>query len=306
MESGLLFANRSYEEMAKDVAAKGGFEPGRLVTRTFPDGEVYHRVATPVRGRDVALIAGTVSDRDTLEALDLAFALVEQGARSLSIAIPFFGYATMERSWSPGDAVKAVSRARLWSAVPIAPEGNRILILEPHTSGLPFYFGSESRVAALDGLPLMLKMLGRFSGEEIVLCSPDTGRIKWVDDLASRSRKPSAFLLKRRTDEGQVYSLGLLGSVRGRKVVFCDDMIRSGETLLLAGKACLQAGATSLAAAVIHGAFTHDALRKLETDGRFSAILCTDSHAGCRARGSDKLHVEPCSELIAEALRARA
>jgi ribose-phosphate pyrophosphokinase len=305
MESGLLFANRSYEGMAKDVAAKGGFEPGRLITRIFPDGELYHRIATPVRGRDVALIAGTVSDQDTLEALDLAFALVEQGARSLAIAIPFFGYATMERSWSPGDAVKAVSRARLWSAIPVAPEGNRILILEPHTPGLPFYFGSENRVAALEGFPLMLKMLERFSGEEIVLCSPDTGRIKWVDDLASRARKPSAFLLKRRTDEGLVYSLGLLGSVHGRKVVFCDDMIRSGETLLLAGRACLQAGASSLAAVVIHGAFTKDALRKLETEGRFSAILCTDSHAGCRRRDSDRLHVESCADLIAGALGSR-
>ncbi len=302
MGEDLLFTTRSYARLGNDVAAQGAFETGQSSLQIFPDGELYQRVVTPVHGRDVALIAGTGTDADTLEAFDLAFALIEQGARSLTLAIPFFGYATMERAWRNGDAVKAVSRARLWSSLPVAPMGNRILILEPHTPGLPFYFGRNAVVSAISGIPLMLKMLERFPKEESVLCSPDVGRIKWVDELALLLGWPSAFVVKRRNEEGAVEAMGLIGSVRGKRVVLCDDMIRTGKTLLRAAEACLQAGAASLAAIAIHGAFTKEAISELDASGLFATIGCTDSHPNSFRMETDRLHVESSAELLAEAL----
>jgi ribose-phosphate pyrophosphokinase len=308
VENKLLFATRRYAGLGRDVAALGAFETGQVEVEAWKDGEIYQRVETPARGRDVVLIAGTDSETNTLETFDLAFALVEQGARSLTLAVPFFGYSTMERAWMSGDAVTAKSRARVWSSLPRAPLGNRILILEPHTQGLPHYFGDGPLVSGIDASPLMLEMLAGFAAEGSVLCSPDTGRIKWVDALALQSGRGSAFVLKRRGADGSVAALGLTGAVKDRAVVLCDDMIRTGGTLVNAARACLEAGASGVAAAAIHGAFTPGTHDMLASSGLFTSLICTDSHPnaydphGSKGREPAWLQVKSCAALLAAAL----
>ena len=66
-----------------------------------------------------------------------------EGARRLTIVCPFFGYATMERAVLPGEVVTAKNRARLLSGVPRSPMGNRILLLDLHSDGIPHYFGDD-------------------------------------------------------------------------------------------------------------------------------------------------------------------
>lgn len=300
--SPVVFSTRSYSALGSKVAQARGATLGEVEVHVFPDGEIRQVVKTGVQGRDVALIAGTGTETDTLEAFDLACALVEQGARRLVIAMPFFGYSTMERAGRPGVAVTAKSRARIWSSLPSAPLGNSILILEPHTPTLPYYFGDANAVAALDGGPLLLRMLERFAGEPPVLCSPDIGRIKWVERLARGIGWPSAFVLKRRGPDGNVQATGLAGSVRGRGVVLCDDLIRTGGTLIKAAQACLEAGAASVSAAAIHGAFTPGAAENLRACGLIKSILCSDSHPGSAGKGAGFVQVESAAGLLAQAV----
>lgn len=304
MEARLLFAIRSYTDLKRDLAGMVSFEAGRSETNVWKDGEIYQKVDSRVRRRDVVLLAGTGTESDTLETFDLASTLVEQGCRSLTLVLAFFGYATMERAWLPGEAVTAKSRARIWSSLPRAPMGNRILILEPHTPGLVHFFGDRNIVSALNGAPLMLKMLSGAGVESLVLCSPDIGRIKWVDALAARSGRDCAFVLKRRGADGSVAAMGLAGTVAGREVMLCDDMIRTGGTLLNAARTCLEAGASKVSGAAIHGAFTPGALSELESSGLLDSLVCTDSHPLSRANPSKWLRVESCAGLIAEYLES--
>lgn len=297
----MVFATRSYLALGSKVAQARGLPIGEVEVHVFPDGEIRQVVKAEVRGRDAILIAGTGSESDTLEAFDLACALVEQGARRLILAMPFFGYSTMERAGRPGVAVTAKSRARIWSSLPSAPLGNRILILEPHTPTLPYYFGGANAVAALDAGPLLLSMIERFAGEAPVLCSPDIGRIKWVERLARRAGWPSAFVLKRRDPDGSVQATSLSGSVRGRMVILCDDLIRTGDTLIKAARACSDAGAASIAAAAIHGAFTPGAVDNLRAGGLLRAILCSDSHPNSVGSGTGFVQVESAAGFLAEA-----
>ncbi|MDB5047752.1 MAG: ribose-phosphate pyrophosphokinae [Fibrobacteres bacterium] len=301
VENGILFAIRSYADLGKDIAGIGGFEYGNVKVRVWPGGELYQEVETPPSGRDVYLVAGTGTEAETLEAFDLANALVQQGALSLTIAIPFFGYSTMERARLRGEAVTAKSRARLWDSLPRAPMGNRILILEPHTQSLPHYFSGPNIVSALDAGPLMTAILDQFPAGSAMLCSPDIGRIKWVDRLASSAGRDSAFVLKRRVGTG-VQVFGLSGEVAGRMIVICDDMIRTGGTLINAAKACVGAGAAGISAAAIHGAFAPGSLEKLRDCGLFNSLHCTDSHPNALGRQQGWPELTSCAGLLAGAL----
>lgn len=302
MDKGILFSTRNYAGLGAEIARLGGLELGEVETQIWPDGEIYQRVKTQVAGRNGFLLAGTGTETDTLEAFDLASALVQQEVLSLTVAIPFFGYSTMERAWQPGEAVTAKSRARIWSALPSAPLGNRIIILEPHTPSLPHYFEGPALTIGLEAQSLMLEILARLAMESPVLCSPDIGRIKWVDSLASASGRRSAFVLKRRVEDGRVQTFGLSGQVAGCKVVLCDDMIRTGGTLLNAARACLEAGATGVSAVAIHGAFSPGTLEKLRESRLLDALACTDSHP-C-AHGEDPAWpvIFSCAEVLAKAL----
>lgn len=304
MENALVFAIRSQAALGGDIAWAGGFAPGAVDVHVFPDGEIQQTVKTPAAGRDACLVADTAGEGDTLEAFDLACALVAQGARSLSLAIPFFGYSTMERASHPGEAVTAKSRALLWSALPRAPHGNRILILEPHTAGLPHYFGPGNLVAGLDAFSLMLDMLERLPKEGSVLCSPDIGRIKWVDSLAAASGRPAAFVLKRRSPGRSVQAFALSGEVEGRRVILCDDMIRTGDTLRRAAEACRESGARDVFAVAVHGAFVPGALEALRDSGLFRSLICTDSHPAARRQAPGWLETVSCAGLMARSLSA--
>ena len=112
-EKYLVFACRSYAYLQEKLCRETFFEAGQIDTKTFPDGERYFRIRNDVRGREVVLIGGTISEADTTELYDLASGLVAWGADRLQIVIPYFGYSTMERAVKTGEIVTAKTRARL-------------------------------------------------------------------------------------------------------------------------------------------------------------------------------------------------
>jgi ribose-phosphate pyrophosphokinase len=310
-----VYGIRSHAGLAAAVARLSDSEPGTVAVRVFPDGEIGMRLETPAQGRDAVLVAGTGSEADTLEAYDLAHALAANGARRLLILLAYFGYSTKDGFSRPGDAVTSRSRALLWSAVPASPGGNRVLILEPHSHSLPFYFTPSLNAGAVDARPLLLRMLAGFAGEDEgrrggdgpVACSPDVGRIKRVGTLASELGWRTAAVLKRRISGAEVESYGLCGDVAGRRVVLCDDLVRSGETLIQAARLCREAGAAGVSAVAVHGGFAPGALRRMRDSGLIDGLACTDSHPQARREAEawpGWLRVEPAAELLAASVTA--
>jgi phosphoribosylpyrophosphate synthetase len=131
--------------MRARLAALCEVDSGDVETSFFPDGERYSRIMTSVDGREVVVIGGTISDADTLELYDLASAIVKYGARRLTVVIPYFGYSTMERAVKRGEIVTAKTRARLLSSIPQAGAPNRVLLLDLHAEGIPYYFVGAAR-----------------------------------------------------------------------------------------------------------------------------------------------------------------
>ncbi|MFZ4734854.1 MAG: ribose-phosphate diphosphokinase [Bradymonadia bacterium] len=300
----LVYSTATDATLAVTLTQLVGFEAAAVERRAFPDGERYLRLLTSPLGRDAVLLGGTASDADTLEVYDLSCALVKAGARSLTLVVPYFGYSTMERAVLPGEVVTAKNRARLLSSIPEASNGNRIVLLDLHTEGLPHYFEGPIRPVHVYAKPIVGALARRFGGEDFVLGCTDAGRAKWVESLANDLGVQPAFVYKRRLDAERTQVTAVSAQVAGRAVVLYDDMIRTGGSLMGAARAFLDAGATRISAVATHGVFPGDAWGRLQASALFAEIACTDSHPRARALAEQGLLVESVVPLLAQRIRA--
>jgi ribose-phosphate pyrophosphokinase len=297
-----LLATTAYSQLAAALCAQTGFEPAKLERREFPDGERYLRILSRCRGRDVIVLGGTISDADTLEIYDLAWGAVHEGATSLTLVIPFYGYSTRERAVAPGEIVTAKARARLLSSIPLAAMGNRVFLVDLHAHGIEHYFENDITSVHVYAKPVIKQVVKQLGGDDYVLACTDAGRAKWVESLANDLGVQAAFVYKRRLAGDRTEVAGVSAQVTGKQVVIYDDMIRTGGSLLGAAAAYRSAGAVGISAVATHGLFPGDALRRLESSGLIDRIVCTDSHPRALALRGAFLQVVSIAPVLAERL----
>jgi ribose-phosphate pyrophosphokinase len=294
----LIFSTQKYQYLAQKLVAMGNLEAGQVEVKYFPDGERYQRLLTDVAGRDVILLGGTISDNDTLEYYDLACAIEKQGASSLVMLIPYFGYSTMERAVKKGEVVTAKSRARLLSAIPNTGKGNHVLLLDLHTEGLPHYFEGDIQPTHVYAKDLVIEACREFGGNDFTLACTDAGRAKWVESLANDMGVQAAFVFKKRLSGDSTSITGINADVVGKTVVIYDDMIRTGGSLIKAAEAYKEAGATAIYAVTTHGIFPNDALTKIKNSGLFQKLACTDSHYNVTLLEDDFLVIKSVAKIF--------
>lgn len=303
MNSPLIFSTAAYAYLAQQIADASGWELGTVFRQSFPDGEHYHRIETSAADRDVVLVGGTVTERDTLELYDLACGMVAEGAFRLRLVIPFFGYSTMERAVRAGEIVTAKNRARLLSSIPTASRGTQVFMLDLHVSTLAHYFEGGIRPVHVYGKPLVMAAARRLGGKDFVLACTDAGRAKWVESLANDLGVAAAFVYKRRTDGESTEITGVSAQVAGKRVVIYDDMIRTGGSLINAAIAYRDAGAASIDAIATHGVLPGDSAQKIRATGLFGQIVVTNSHPRAVALADDFVKVESVAPLLVSHLQ---
>jgi ribose-phosphate pyrophosphokinase len=300
----LLYTVGSYAYLERDFLATQRFDRGTIERSRFPNGERYLRLVTDPMGRDVVLLGGTPGDEDWLEVYDLACALAHDGARSLAIVMPYFGYATMDRAVLRGEVVTAKNRARLLSAVPRSGLGTRVFLLDLHTDGIVFYFGDRLTTHHVYGSRVIGPMIRSVAGAaSFVVGAADAGRATWAQRLATDLGVDSAFVYKRRDPvSGEPRVTGINADVRGKEVVIYDDMIRTGATVTRAGIAYLDAGATKVHAVVTHLALTETALAELDQSKILASVSGTNSHPGSQELARRGGRVSSIAELMIHAI----
>ena len=299
----MIFATHSYDYLAREIAAATDIERGAIDRDDFPDGEHYLRVASDVTDRNTILVGGTITDAATLELYDLACALVENGAATLQVVVPWFGYATMDRAVRVGEAVTAKNRARLLSSIP-PTRRNEVLLLDIHSEGIPHYFEGAIHPVHVYGKSVIEPLARELAGSgDFVIGSTDAGRAKWVESLARDLGVAAAFVYKRRRGPESTDVTAVSTQLRGETVILYDDMIRTGTSLMNAARAYRASGAGKLVAIATHGVFPGDAFEKIQSSGLFDAIACTDSHPRALELRERGLIVRPVAELFCRFLR---
>ncbi|MFD2201357.1 ribose-phosphate diphosphokinase [Shivajiella indica] len=299
----VIFSIPDYRYLQEEVLQLGNFEKGEIEVKLFPDGERYQRILTPVTGRDVVLIGGTISDSDTLEIFDLAYALIKYGAKSIRIFFPYFGYSTMERAVKPGEVVTAKSRAVMFSSLPRTSLGNHFIFFDLHSEGIPHYFEGQVLINHVYCKPIIIQAAKELAEDGFVMACTDAGRAKWVESLANEMGVNAAFVFKRRVSGEKTEVTSISADVEGKDVVIYDDMVRTGGSLINAAKAYKAAGAKKIFTITTHGLFSNDALTRIQNSGVIEKVVTTNSHPNSYSIKSDILRVESIALLIVDQLK---
>lgn len=298
----LVFSTEKYTYLKDNVLSiSSQFENGNLEVRVFPDGERYQRILSDIDGREVVIIGGTISDTDTLELFDLAFGAIKYGAASLTLVIPYFGYSTMERAVKSGEIVTAKVRATLFSSLPRTALGNKVILMDLHTEGIPHYFERDIRPIHLYCKKVIVEAAKEVGGDNFVLASTDAGRAKWVESLANELHVNAAFVFKRRVSGEVTQVTSISADVKNKDVIIYDDMIRTGGSLVNAAKAYKQAGANDISVITTHGLFING-LEKLQSSGIIKSIISTDTHPNALKLTGDFLKIKSIAPLLTELL----
>ena len=119
--------------------------------KTFPDGESYTQVVTPLDD-EIVIIQSTPTDQDLVYLLQLLD--VCQG-RQVSLVIPYFGYARQDKIFKPGEPMTA--RAVATALNPFLKNG-RVHLVNIHAPSIMSHF--QCPIENLDATPLLAERIG--------------------------------------------------------------------------------------------------------------------------------------------------
>jgi len=267
-----VFSGCSNEHLARAVCDYLELPLGGARIEKFPDGEKIIRVEDDVRGRDCFVIQSTCSpvDENLMELLIYLDCLRRASAKRVTAVIPYFGYARQDRK----DEGRVPITAKLVANLITAAGADRVMAIDLHAPQLQGFF--DIPVDHLTGELVLSKYFRDKKIEKLTVVSPDVGNIKIASRYASHLGGDLAIVHKRRVSGTEVRAEELIGSVDGRNVLMCDDMITTAGTVCTAAKLVKERGAKNICIGATHGVFAPGAVEKL-SKAPIDEVVVTDT-----------------------------
>lgn len=274
------------------------------VTR-FADNEIWVEIQENVRGEDVFLIQSTSfpTNDNIMELLICLDALKRASAKRVTAVIPYFGYARQDRKPGPRTPISA----KLMANIITSAGANRVLTVDLHAGQIQGFFDIP-----LDNLyaePVFVKDIKtRFKKtDNIVLVSPDIGGVARARALAKKLDNADLVIVdKRREKAGVSMVMNIIGDVKGKDVIICDDIVDSAGTLCNAAKALKNSGARSVCAYITHGVLSGKAVERIKNSVLESVSITDTITLAEEAAKEKKIRVVTIAPLIAAAIKSIA
>ncbi len=283
----LIFGGSASGPLAEKVAKEVGETVGRLEIKRFPDGDKYVRILDEVKSQDVAVIQSLYhkpdqrifADQHIFELLMIIDTLRDLGAKTITAVAPYLAYARQDSRFYPGEAVSSQIIARLLEDVGTT----KFLTVDCHLHRL----GDVAKIFKIPAQNLSaMPLLGKYAFENLrpkkpLVIGPDEEAEQWAATVAKElDAEHTVFQKKRIRKEGATESkVEITASdvdLKGRDVVFADDIISKGDTLANATKACKKMGARRIYALCTHPVLADGALKRVKNAG-IQRVVGTDT-----------------------------
>lgn len=256
----VLFTGNANPSLAASIASELGVGLGDCTVERFPDGEISVTLNESVRRKEIFLIQPTsppVNDH-LIELLALADACRRSSADRITAIVPYFGYARADRRDGQGKPITASMIADLMQVVGIT----HVVTVDVHASQIEGFF--RVPMDNLTAVPSLCEALNGKLPSDLIVVSPDVGRVGTATEYAQRLGTTVAILHKTRESGARSQVTHIVGDVKGRTCLIIDDMISTGGTIANSVDVLIRAGAhPEMFVAVTHALLVEDALTRL-------------------------------------------
>ncbi len=300
----MVFGGRCSMALAAKIAGNLDLDLGQADLKTFADGEVYCRYGESIRGADVFLVQSTAANEASgmtpndalMELLLMADAAQGASAHRIIAVMPWFGYARQDKKSAPREPISARVVAKSLEGVGV----DRVLTMDLHAGQVQGFF--HVPVDHMTAMPMLSQwFLDQAFTEELVVVSPDAGRVKVARNFARKLGTHWAVMEKERPAQ-QVAEIGyVVGDVKGKTAILVDDMIATAGTLTAAAETVLEEGAARVIACATHGVFSGPAYERL-ADSAIDQIVVTDT-IPIRPGAPEKITVLSTAGTFADSIR---
>lgn len=267
-----IFSGSSNPGLASHVCKYLEIPLGGAKIERFPDGEKAVRVEDDVRGRDCFVVQSTCDpvDEHLVELLIFLDCLRRASASRITAVIPYFGYARQDRK----DEGRVPITAKLVANMITTAGANRVLAIDLHAHQLQGFF--DIPVDHLAGELVLNKYFRDLKIDKLTVVSPDVGNMKTASRYATHLGGDLAIVHKRRLSGSKVNAQEIIGDVRGRNILMCDDIIATAGTVCGAASLVKERGANKIYVGATHGVFAPQALERL-SDTPIDQVVVTDT-----------------------------
>jgi ribose-phosphate pyrophosphokinase len=222
-----IFTGTANPALGEAIAKHLKINLGQVQIERFADSEIYVKYIESVRGVDAFLVQPTCPPIDTnlVELLILIDALKRASAKSITVVLPYYGYARQEKKDRPREPITA----KLVADILTTSGADRIVAMDLHADAIQGFFNIP--VDHLTAVPIIADYIASKNLENVCLISPDEGRVKTIRKMANRLRVPIAVGYKHHPAHEVTEISDLAGDVRDKVCVVYDDIISTGGSI---------------------------------------------------------------------------
>jgi ribose-phosphate pyrophosphokinase len=267
-----VFSGTANLPLAQAICKYIGIEVGKCNITPFPDGETFVKIEENVRGEDVFIVQPTSppTNHNLMELFIMMDAVRRASATRITAVLPFYGYARQDRKDQP----RVPITAKLVANLLVAAGANRILAMDLHAQQIQGFF--DIPVDHLYAAPVMYEYLKKKKLENLVVVSPDTGGLKMAHAYSQVLEAGLAIVAKRRKSATHVESMAVIGDIKGKNVLFVDDLTETAGTLTTAAALLKKKGAQQILACVSHAILNELGIERLR-NSVIDELITTDT-----------------------------
>jgi ribose-phosphate pyrophosphokinase len=293
-----VFTGNGNPQLAQEICDHLGIPLGRAEISRFSNENVFVQVLENVRERDVFVVQPLSSpvSENLVELLIMLDALKSASAQRITAVIPYYSYARSDKKDMPRISIAG----RLIADLLVTAGANRLLTMTLHSEQVQGFFRCQAD--HLLAVPILCDHFRSLNLSNCVALATDAGSARRAGQYATRLNIPLAFIDKRRVSDEEVEVRAVVGDIRGKNILFFDDEIARGTSLLEAVKLLREFDVGDIYVGATHGVLTGDAVGRLNSSP-VRQVVITNTVPLPPAKRCPKIVQLSVAPLFGEAIR---
>ena len=294
-----LFGGTSNPVLTQEVCDYLGIDQGKLMAKTFSDGETQIEIHENIRGRDVFVLQSTCTpvNDNLMQLLIMVDALKRASAKRITAVIPYYGYGRQDRKVKPRVPISAKLVADLITVA----GADRVVSIDLHAGQIQGYFNIP--VDNIFAAPILLKHIETHFQDNLVMVSPDAGGVERARAFAKRLGVSLAIIDKRRDKPNEAEAMNIIGEVSGKRAIILDDMVDTSGTLTQAANALKEKGALAVYACCTHPVLSGPAIDRINSSPIDTLVVTNTIPLSERAEQCSKIISLSVADLLGETIK---